>query len=374
MVKRSLHRCGAIILFGLFAVFLLGCASPGLPSPPSLQLPNPVQDLTAQRVGNVVELQWTMPEQTTDDLDIKGKINIKLCRFAAAGNCVVVGAGLNFPPGAKAEYRDSLPPDLLSGPAQPLKYTVQLQNAARHSAGDSNMAISLRGLSVAVVNGLLTTVIERGVLLQWKSEDAAHGPAMSYRIERDLISEEKKPAPPTQKTPNKNPLVVSAPEETHVVLRATPDAAQTGIETVLDATAKMGESYRYRVQRVLTVNNIEAWSDASPSITVALRDVFPPRRPVGLEAVFDKAEAGAFVDLSWTPNTEEDLAGYIVYRRDLDSGAAAVRISPADALIPAPGFHDAGVLAGHRYVYTVSAVDKSGNESKPSVETVQETK
>jgi len=371
MVKRSLHRCGTALFLALLSGFLLGCASPGLPSPPSLQLPNPVQDLTAQRVGNVVELQWTMPEQTTDDLDIKGKINIKLCRFAAAGNCVVVGAGLNFPPGAKAEYSDSLPPDLLSGPVQPLKYSVQLQNASRHSAGDSNMAASLSGPDVSVVSSLSTTVIERGVLLQWKTEDAAHGPAMSYRIERDLISEEKKPAPPTQKTPTKSPLMVSAPEQTHVVLRATPDATQGGIETILDATAKMGESYRYRVQRVLTVNKVEAWSDASPAVTVAVRDVFPPRRPIGLEAVFDKAEAAAFVDLSWTPNTEEDLAGYIVYRRDLDSGAAAVRISPANVLLDSPAFHDADVLAGHRYAYSVSAVDKSGNESKPSVETVQ---
>jgi fibronectin type 3 domain-containing protein len=37
--------------------------------------------------------------------------------------------------------------------------------------------------------------------------------------------------------------------------------------------------------------------------------------------------------------------------------------------ISATSFHDASVIAGHRYAYSVSAVDRSGNESARSPET-----
>ena len=46
-----------------------GCASPGPPQPPSLNLPEVVKDLTAERVGDVVQLHWTTPDMTTDRLD-----------------------------------------------------------------------------------------------------------------------------------------------------------------------------------------------------------------------------------------------------------------------------------------------------------------
>ena len=43
------------------ALILTGCASPGPPHAPSLQLPQPVRDLTATRIGNTVELRFTRP-------------------------------------------------------------------------------------------------------------------------------------------------------------------------------------------------------------------------------------------------------------------------------------------------------------------------
>jgi len=62
------------------------------------------------------------------------------------------------------------------------------------------------------------------------------------------------------------------------------------------------------------------------------------------------------------PNQENDLAGYIVYRRDLATEMQRTRISPAGVPLVAPAFHDAHVEAGHRYAYSVSAVDRDGNE------------
>ncbi|WP_433984267.1 hypothetical protein RBB78_04250 [Tunturiibacter empetritectus] len=61
-------------------VFALGCASPGPPHAPSLNLPEVVKDLTAERVGDSVTLHWTTPEKTTDHLAIKGIITAEICR------------------------------------------------------------------------------------------------------------------------------------------------------------------------------------------------------------------------------------------------------------------------------------------------------
>src|SRR6266576_6695381 len=61
--------------------FAAGCASPGPPRPPSLNLPEVVKDLTAERVGDVVHLHWTTPETTTDRIVIKGAMTADICRI-----------------------------------------------------------------------------------------------------------------------------------------------------------------------------------------------------------------------------------------------------------------------------------------------------
>jgi hypothetical protein len=95
--------------------------------------------------------------------------------------------------------------------------------------------------------------------------------------------------------------------------------------------------------------------------------------PSGLAAVATAegggANSGPAIDLSWTPDTEADLAGYIVYRREPAAAGdgAWQRISPERPVV-GPGFHDGSVVAGHTYDYAVSAVDEEGHESSRSVE------
>src|SRR6266478_8069753 len=61
--------------------FAAGCASPGPPQPPSLNLPAVVKDLAAERLGDVVHLHWTTPEMTTDRIEVKGAITAEICRI-----------------------------------------------------------------------------------------------------------------------------------------------------------------------------------------------------------------------------------------------------------------------------------------------------
>ena len=137
---------------------------------------------------------------------------------------------------------------------------------------------------------------------------------------------------------------------------------------VIDTDVALDHTYSYVLERVaratLDGKPVEAASAPSVTVRVDAKDVFPPAVPKGLQAVAD-ARAHA-IDLSWQPNTEADLAGYRVYRREVGSNAPPVRISAA--VEPASTFRDAQVEPGKTYAYSVSAVDQDGNESARSPE------
>jgi hypothetical protein len=135
----------------------------------------------------------------------------------------------------------------------------------------------------------------------------------------------------------------------------------------IDRNIRLGQTYEYRAQRVTRITDngltLELAGALSPGVRVEANDIFPPAVPVGLAAVASVENGTASIDLSWQPNTETDLAGYIVYRREADNNWQ--RISP-QAPVVAPAFHDADVQAGHTYHYAVSAVDQGGHESARS--------
>jgi len=66
-------------------------------------------------------------------------------------------------------------------------------------------------------------------------------------------------------------------------------------------------------------------------------------------------------------NLETDLAGYRVYRSEQE-GTRGQLLTPE--LLPTPAVRDTSVKPGHRYWYTVTAVDRAGNESTPGAAVV----
>jgi len=352
------RRARAACLASLGAV-LAGCGMPGSPLPPSLNLPVQVTDLAATRTGEHVRLTWTMPTKNTDKLLLKNKVQVRVCRKAVtAPDCVPVG-NLEKEPGTAVDVGQELPEELATGMPRPLTYYVELLNKSGRSAGMSNPAVVAAGEAPAAVLGLDAQIQKIGVVLHWNP--ALDGPeATAMRLQRKLLT----PAAAPATTPAQNAMAPSPEPVNQNLLVEVKDRAQVG---AVDKDIRFGQTYEYRAQRIVRVKvgdaTMELAGPLSTPVRVEAKDVFPPAAPKGLAAVAVAASSGPSpaVDLDWEPNTETDLAGYVVYRREGGEGDWE-RVSPTILLV-GPGFHDAHVSAGHTYEYAVTAVDQNGHES-----------
>jgi hypothetical protein len=358
---------GRRLSIGLTALlsFTIGCASPGNPHPPSLNLPEIVTDLTAHRIGDQVELHWTTPAHTTDNLDIKGTITAALCRqtnptSTSPSSCVPIHR-FAVTPGA-SHITDALPSSLTVDPPTLLAYRLQIFNAAERSAGLSSPAFAAAGAAPPSVQQLRATPTRDGSVIEWQRQSTTS----PVELDRTLTSPPKAPAPSPAKP--KSSLQLAPPNPTEVHLTTPTDQTDAGGTT--DPTAHKGETYTYTAQRIRTVtlngHRLELRSPISSPITLFINDTFPPQSPTGLVAV--PAGTGAAIDLSWEPGTETDLAGYHVYRQELTASNQPLGTSQRLTQTPVtgPAFHDATAIAGHHYAYRVTAIDATGNESPPS--------
>ncbi len=364
-LKDRQPRNRALLGTTLMVAWLLlsGCGQTGAPVPPSLALPEPVTDLAAARVDNRVTLRWTMPRRTTDKLLLKGPQPVHICRKIGDGPCLEV-ANVSLPPEKPASYNDILPADLSTGPARLLTYFIQVRSRHGRSAGESNPAFTAAGAAPPPFTGFRGEIQADGVLLQWQPAPLT-GDDPKVRIQRTLLSTPNPAKPDARSNSPLGPNSSNTPvKEQTLVVRMTGDK---DAGNALDSDAAFDQRYSYRVSRTATValagKSVEVEGPASPEIAVDTRDVFPPRPPSDLAAV-SVPEEGA-IDLSWSPNTEPDLAGYAAYRSE--NGAPSQRISGAKPL-DTPAFRDQTAQAGHEYAYTVTALDRDGNESAHSTE------
>ncbi|MDA8100354.1 MAG: Ig-like domain-containing protein, partial [Nitrospiraceae bacterium] len=95
----------------------------------------------------------------------------------------------------------------------------------------------------------------------------------------------------------------------------------------------------------------------SPVLAVVYRDTTPPSVPSGLRA----AVTGTAVSLSWSPVSDSDIAGYKLYRTSGTWRSLATPTFSKDT----SGYVDALTYDG-TYLYDITSVDASGNESKSS--------
>lgn len=284
-------------------------------------------------MGDTIEISWSWPVATTEGLIARKIGNFTLWAVD------VPGFTADLRPETIDEYRRSvlaLGPDGFagSGPGDRLTTTspledwalgqttvlvVSVSNVAGQDAGYSNQARLQPLEPPGVTEWSAVSVKAEGVELAW-----AHAArAEEYTIERS----------------SDDGLMFQT-------------LGRLSVNSFLDRTVDWGTTYHYRLrpQRDSAAGWVEG--PLSQTVDVTPEDTFAPPPPNGLRAV----RSSASVELSWLPSADQDVAGYLVHR----NGEV---VSP---LVTGPSFSDISAPVDTTLEYAISAVDASGNESKPS--------
>lgn len=126
-----------------------------------------------------------------------------------------------------------------------------------------------------------------------------------------------------------------------------------------DRDFEFGKAYGYFVRAVAAGTEGAVESGDSHAAEIVPRDVFPPAAPAGLVALAGEN----LVSLSWRPAKERDLDGYRVWRKEAGGPAFG---GLGGGLVRENTFIDRLAAKGGSYIYAVSAVDRTGNESPKS--------
>ena len=145
----------------------------------------------------------------------------------------------------------------------------------------------------------------------------------------------------------------AAPENPFALAMPAPLTPQpTAVTQHVIKGVTFGAERCFVVRPVEQIAGAVVMGPASPRTCVTPVDTFPPAAPRSLAAIAGEG----VVSLVWEPNTESDLAGYLVLRGDAP-GDTLRAITPEPVL--ATTYRDSTARAGTRYVYVVVAVDRA---------------
>jgi len=128
----------------------------------------------------------------------------------------------------------------------------------------------------------------------------------------------------------------------------------------VDSGLKNGQKYIYEVRKVKVVDK-KNWEGEGLRIEATPKDLTPPSVPRVIKA----EKRGSVVQVSWLANSEDDVAGYNVYRVVGRSEQKLTKTPVKDTQ-----FIDHSIGDNRYLSYYVTSVDASGNESEPSREII----
>jgi len=365
------------------AAILAGCASPGAPTERKPPVPQAVTDLSATQSGNDVVLTFTLPQQTVDGRQLDQLPSIEIFRdfespattstqpSAPASPTLV----LTIPSAMVDRYSNAgharvVDPlqasDFEAHPNATAVYIVRTRVSPKRDSPNSN-AVTLRVHPAAdPIDDLKAELTPSAVVLTWTPpQKTIAGPAASvgpYRIYRAEIE-----PPPTAAASSAAPGKPSAAPaaENSKPQPALEKIGETDAPPFSDPQVVFGATYEYSVRSIAQYPDQPVESADSNLVTITPKDIFPPAAPLGLVVVLVPVQGAtpAHLELSWAISPETDIAGYNVYRSE-QADVQGTRQN-ADLLI-APAFRDMNIQPGRRYFYSVTAVDRSGNESPAS--------
>lgn len=350
-------RLSAFILVAGW-VCLSGCGVPGAPQPPSLGIPKTINDLQATRKGATVGLTWTEPTETTDGELIRKPGKMVVTRAASSGGPFQTITEMPLQPALtekqrpKASAVDSIAA-LVTDPAAPdfLFYRVTSVSRRNTTSLPSNLVSVPAVVTPPPPQSLTLGLVPRGVSISFDIPAVTVPMRLNSQVVYRIMRLESGADGAAE------PFVVGQ-------IKSGDQAPP-----IVDSRIEWEKKYDYWVRPVTLwragSQQGEVEGDDSPTAAIVAHDTFPPATPSGLQAVFSGLVQRPAIDLTWTPNTEDDLAGYNVYRRT--GSGPPVKINAE--LVKTPAFHDPNVTVGENYFYSITAVDLRGNESTASAET-----
>ena len=338
--------------------FLAGCGNVGDPLPPLIQIPAPVSDLAAYQFGKWIKLSWTLPKLNTDGSAATTSAGVEVYRLSADSSQNVIPEKALFVrfalkwkvfeepdfeaqrEGGKLVITDTLSDSETAKIfGATFSYAVKVINKKKQDAGISNI-VSVKVLPIPnPPEGLRSTLAEHFIELSWElptlnTDDSPVKDRVKFNVYR-----------------SGNPKIAVGER-----LTQTPTAGSS----FEDESMEFGKTYYYFVRAVIetAAGSIESFD--SKKLEVINHDTYPPKPPSEVTAI----SSGEFISLVWSPNSEPDLSGYLVYRSGQDRDLKRLN----ENLIVTASTIDKTAQKGQTYFYRVKAVDSHGNESDFSEE------
>lgn len=431
--QRSL-RAGAIVVL----VVLAACGKKGPPLAPFVRVPAPVDNVTAQRIGDEVYVSFPVPQANVDGRQPADIASLELYAITATSPpetdeqrelATLVAtlpvqpifpplppspAGGEVPPipappgvdrAAPVVVRETLtadhrvaialPPNpatraaLASADLEPLPgplvapsatqmprryyFVVGVSPRGRKAPASVPVPVPLEAASSAPAAPQVA-VTETAMTITWSpSPDARSGAFAQPAPEVVPASGDASvatPAPPKPVTPllPARSLGFQSEATTYHLFEVPPAAVAEDPFAItlptpltpqpLAVTEHVIKGVTFGVERCFVVRPVERMAGevvmgpASPRTCVTPVDTFAPAAPSSLAAIAGEG----VISLIWEPNTEADLAGYLVLRGDSpDDTLQAITPEP----VTATTYRDTTARAGARYVYAVVAVDRA---------------
>jgi hypothetical protein len=359
-------------------ILAVACGKRGDPKPPVPVIPQATSDLVVTQRADKVILSWSYPALTTAGRSLPGVRRVVVYRYVELLPGETTGPGADPLPnsgadpgqpeavarfakvpalsptqfaklreqvdsiegaklpaatsGAKLLFEDA--PPLHSSDGRPVRVTYGVVTEGELARSElSNLAVIVP-LEIAPVPADFKAQATRdGVELTWTAakRSATSPVAQGYDIYRSAPGE--------------------LPDEFARPINAAP--IESGSYTDKPAYG----AYDYRITTVAATGPPRLESGLSAAANVTFKDLVPPPAPASLTALLETK----VVRMIWDPVVADDLQGYLIYRTQ---GPYKLKLTPGPA--KQTFFGDESIELGIAYVYSVTAVDKSGNESEPT--------
>ena len=345
----------AALMFILFGMLLTtNCGKRKAPLPPVETVQQRI-NISGKQFGNKISIFWVMPIRNASTSNILNIDRVDLYRIIEPENTPLTLSEEDFAnksiliasiPITDADfnkktltYVDELK---FSGQSIRLRYALRFVNSSGQKAAFSNFLIIEPSVkSAEAPKSLKSEITERAINLTWTApqqniDGSTPANILGYNIYR----------------------VTNKPENTQK-LNQTP-VSETQFS---DKTFEFEREYAYFVRAVsLGKDGEPVESLESNTISILPRDTFPPAAPTA----FTIAAAPNVLSIFFAVNLENDISGYRIYRSTDVKQPKSDWLLLTNEILQTNTFQDKSIESGKLYYYYLTAVDKAGNESRPS--------